>query len=111
MWGSATSMSCHSRCLDVRIDVGDVQCHVNPCSVASDLVVARSAMLVLDLVAQGLASLVFWLAGTIMHLPGCPDGLVGRSCPLWPLGCGIGAGATGGADLIVGELVGSLWSW
>ena len=89
-------MYCHSRCLDVRIVVGDVQCHVNPCSVASDLVVVWSAMLVLDLVAQGLASLVFWSAGTTMHRPGCPGKLIDKSCPLWPGVSGIGAVVIGG---------------
>ena len=61
---------------------------------ASDLVVVRSAMLILDLVAHGLASLVFWPAGT--HQPGCPGKLIDKSCPLWPGVSGIGAVVIGG---------------
>ena len=58
--------------------------------------VVRSVMLILDLVAHGLASLVFCPAGITMHQPGCPGKLIGKSCPLWPGVSGIGAVVIGG---------------
>ena len=45
---------------------------------------------------QGLASLVFWSAGTTMHRPGCPGKLIDKPCPLWPGVSGIGAVVIGG---------------